>query len=70
VVNSSCAIQAARNSQRHCVQYSISIRGFCAIFSVLEIDRVLRVEEVGVAAEGYSGRGLVILSGEEVRVAK
>src|SRR2546428_10804651 len=26
VVNSSCAIQAARSSQRHCVQYSISTR--------------------------------------------
>ena len=26
VVNSSCAIQAARNSQRHCRQYSISMR--------------------------------------------
>ena len=27
VVSSSCAIHAARNSHRHCVQYSISIRG-------------------------------------------
>src|SRR4051795_12605270 len=27
VVSSSCAIQPARSSQRHCVQYSISTRG-------------------------------------------
>jgi hypothetical protein len=27
VISSSCAIQAARNSHRHCVQYSISICG-------------------------------------------
>jgi hypothetical protein len=27
VVSSSCAIQAARRSQRHCVQYLISTRG-------------------------------------------
>ena len=34
VVRSSCAIHAARRSQRHCVQYSISIRGVLCMTSV------------------------------------
>ena len=34
VVRSSCAIHAARRSQRHCVQYSISIRGVLCMTAV------------------------------------
>src|SRR5437899_5928390 len=41
VVNNSWAIHAARNSHRHCVQYSISTRGCLGIFLTLYVGVLL-----------------------------
>src|SRR6202040_952937 len=40
VVRSSCAIQAARSSHRHCVHYSISIRGLFGVTTVVQCPQV------------------------------